>query len=148
MKQIFETNSPADTEALGARLASSLAQHLPQGALIAMEGEMGVGKTAFVRGFTEALGFRGAKSPTYTIVNEYPTKIPVFHFDMYRIEEPDDLYAIGFEDYLAKDGYLLLEWSENIREILPQPYITVRIERTDSVNGRRITVHGYEEALR
>lgn len=148
MRQIFETNSPAETEALGARLASSLARHLPQGALIAMEGEMGVGKTAFVRGFTEALGFRGAKSPTYTIVNEYPTKIPVFHFDMYRIEEPDDLYAIGFEDYLAKDGYLLLEWSENVKEALFQPHITVCIERTDDADGRRITVLGYDEALR
>ena len=148
MEQIFETNSPLQTEEVGTLLAKSLAQHAPHGALIAMEGEMGVGKTAFVRGFTAALGFRGAKSPTYTIVNEYPTNIPVFHFDMYRIEDEDDLYAIGFEDYLARDGYLLLEWSENVKGALPEPHITVSIERTDGADGRRITLRGYGEALR
>lgn len=148
MKQVFETNSPEQTEQIGALLAKSLAEHMPDGALIAMEGEMGVGKTALVRGFCAALGFKGAKSPTYTIVNEYPARIPVFHFDMYRIGDADELYAIGFDDYLERGGYLLLEWSENVRDALPAPYLTLTIERTDGASGRRITLQGYDEALR
>lgn len=148
MKEIYLTNTPEETEAVGAQLAEELLSRAPHGALIALEGEMGVGKTALVRGFCEALGFRGAKSPTYTIVNEYPGRVPVFHFDMYRIEDEEDLYAIGFEDYLARDGYLFLEWSENVKDALPSPHITLRIERTDMASGRRICLSGMEETLR
>ena len=148
MKELYITASPAETEAVGAELAKELCIRAPHGTLIALEGEMGVGKTALVRGFCEALGIRGTKSPTYTIVNEYAGRIPVFHFDMYRIEDEEDLYAIGFEDYLARDGYLLLEWSENVKDALPSPHITLRIERTDMASGRRISVFGLDETLR
>lgn len=148
MKEIYLTNTPEQTEAVGAELAKELCSRAPNGALIALEGEMGVGKTALVRGFCEALGIRGTKSPTYTIVNEYQGLVPIFHFDMYRIEDEEDLYAIGFEDYLARDGYLFLEWSENVKEALPSPHITLRIERTDMANGRRICISGLEETLR
>lgn len=148
MKEVYLTNTPEETEEVGALLARELLQRAPQGALIAMEGEMGVGKTALVRGFCRELGIRGAKSPTYTIVNEYQGSIPVFHFDMYRIEDEEDLYAIGFEDYLSREGYLLLEWSENVKGVLPCPHITLRIERTDAANGRRICLSGLDETLR
>ena len=148
MENIYITSSPEETEAVGALLAEILTEKAPNGALIAMKGEMGVGKTALVRGFCNAIGIRGAKSPTYTIVNEYQGKHSVFHFDMYRIEDEDDLYAIGFEDYLARDGYLLLEWSENVKDALPSPHITLRIERTDMASGRRITISGLEDTLR
>ena len=148
MNEIYVTNSPEETEAVGRALASELLVRAPKGALIALEGEMGVGKTALVRGFCQELGIRGTKSPTYTIVNEYAASTPVFHFDMYRIEDEEDLYAIGFEDYLARDGYLLLEWSENVKDALPSPHITLRIERTDMANGRRICISGLEETLR
>ena len=142
------TRSAEETEAVGARLAERLEKDGVKRAFIAMRGEMGVGKTAFVRGFTSALGIKGAKSPTYTIVNEYQGKHSVFHFDMYRIEDEDDLYAIGFEDYLNRNGYLFLEWSENVQGALPSPHITLCIERTDAESGRRITITGLEEALR
>ncbi len=148
MDRIYTTNSPEQTEDVGKLLAKELLSRAPSGALIAMEGEMGVGKTALVRGFCESLGIRGAKSPTYTIVNEYQGEPPVFHFDMYRIEDADDLYAIGFEDYLGRGGYLFLEWSENVKEALPSPHITLRIERTDTDCGRRITILGLDEATR
>jgi tRNA threonylcarbamoyladenosine biosynthesis protein TsaE len=148
MNQLYITASPEETEAVGAELARELRTRAPHGTLIALEGEMGVGKTALVRGFCEALGIRGTKSPTYTIVNEYAGAIPVFHFDMYRIEDEEDLYAIGFEDYLARDGYLLLEWSENVKDALPSPHITLRIERADMASGRRISVFGLDETLR
>ena len=148
MKQLYLTNSTEETEAVGKALADELKERAPHGALVALEGEMGVGKTALVRGFCASLGIRGTKSPTYTIVNEYAGSVPVFHFDMYRIEDEEDLYAIGFEDYLARDGYLLLEWSENVKEALPSPHITLRIERTDLASGRRSSVVGLDETLR
>ena len=144
MKEVYLTSSPEETEAVGKEMALALESLAPHGALIAMEGEMGVGKTAFVRGFTSALGIKGAKSPTYTIVNEYSGTHPVFHFDMYRIEDEEDLYAIGFEDYLAREGYLFIEWSENVKGALPDPHITLRIERTDDGCGRRIEILGME----
>ena len=144
----FNTNYTAETEDIGRRLAAALEREGTKRAFIAMRGEMGVGKTALVRGFCNAIGIRGAKSPTYTIVNEYQGKHSVFHFDMYRIEDEDDLYAIGFEDYLNRNGYLFLEWSENVQGALPSPHITLCIERTDAESGRRITITGLEETLR
>ena len=140
METNYLTNSPEETEAVGKALASELAIRAPKGTLIALEGEMGVGKTALVRGFCAALGIRGTKSPTYTIVNEYAGTPPVFHFDMYRIEDEEDLYAIGFEDYLAREGYLFIEWSENVKDALPSPHVTLSITRTDGGCGRRIEI--------
>ena len=148
MKKTITVECVAQTEAFGSALADALERSGIKRAFIALFGEMGVGKTALVRGFCERLGIRGAKSPTYTIVNEYQGSHPVFHFDMYRIEDEDDLYAIGFEDYLCRGGYLFLEWSENVREALPSPRITLRIERTDMECGRRITLSGLDEVMR
>ena len=148
MKEVYLTNSPKETEAVGMELADTLTRLAPHGALIAMEGEMGVGKTAFVRGFTAALGIKGANSPTYTIVNEYCGSHAVFHFDMYRIEDEEDLYAIGFEDYLAREGYIFIEWSENVKGALPSPHVTLSITRTDDACGRRIEIRGLDAIAR
>ena len=134
----FITNSAEETEEIGARLAKSLDTGGVRSAFIAMKGEMGVGKTAFVRGFCSQLGIKGVKSPTYTVVNEYRGTRCVFHFDMYRIEGEDDLYSIGYDDYVERDGYCIVEWSENIEELLPLGVITVKIERDGEHLDRRI----------
>ena len=133
--------SAKDTEVIGANIALSLCNANRRRAFVALFGEMGVGKTAFARGFCAALGIKNIHSPTYSIVNEYRTgKVPVYHFDMYRIESEDDLLSIGFEDYLGKDGFSLCEWSENITEFIPEDAIRVTILRTDGEDGRKITV--------
>ncbi|HBJ19304.1 MAG TPA: tRNA (adenosine(37)-N6)-threonylcarbamoyltransferase complex ATPase subunit type 1 TsaE, partial [Clostridiales bacterium] len=106
-----------------------------------------VGKTAFARGFCRALGIFSVKSPTYTVVNEYAGgKLPVFHFDMYRLADEDDLLSVGYEEYLARDGYLLAEWSERAGDMLPPDRITVTICRTDNATGREITL-SFPDAL-
>ena len=132
MKFEYITRSVEETEEVGARLSRALANGKINRAFIAMKGEMGVGKTAFVRGFCDALGIRGVKSPTYTVVNEYRGSRRVFHFDMYRIESEDDLISIGYDDYISTDGFCIAEWSENIEELLPQSVISVSIERIQS----------------
>ena len=143
MKQEFYTDSPEQTEEVGRRLAEALLTAGLARAFIALCGEMGVGKTAFTRGFARALGVSAVKSPTYTVVNEYRSgRLPIFHFDTYRIEDEDDLISIGFDDYLNRDGFALCEWSEKIREFLPQDRITVSISRTDGENGRCILIEG------
>lgn len=137
----YTTASAAATEAVGRALALRLRAAGKAAAFVALFGDLGVGKTAFVRGFVSALvPDARVKSPTYTIVNEYRGgDVPVFHFDVYRIEGEDDLYSTGYYDYLDT-GYLLCEWSEKIPFALPQDRITVEIEKTDSADGRRITV--------
>lgn len=137
----FTSQSPAETEAAGYALAERLISAGATYAFVALYGEMGVGKTAFTRGFCRALGISVVHSPTYTIVNEYTEgKVPVFHFDMYRIDRAEDLYSIGFEDYLARDGYAICEWSENITPYIPLDAAIVTITRTDGAMGRKITV--------
>lgn len=137
----YTTVSAAATEAVGRGLALRLRAAGKAAAFVALFGDLGVGKTAFVRGFVSALvPDARVKSPTYTIVNEYRGgDVPVFHFDVYRIEGEDDLYSTGYYDYLDT-GYLLCEWSEKIPFALPDDRITVEIEKTDSADGRRITV--------
>lgn len=142
----YIARSTEETELLGKKLAEWLATQKRSRAFIALYGEMGVGKTAFTRGFAFAIGCTAVKSPTYTVVNEYRKgSLPIFHFDMYRIEDEDDLMSIGFYDYLMKDGYSLCEWSENIESEIPADAITVRIERTDEEFTRKITVEGAED---
>ena len=122
------TNSPDETEKAGAALANLIIEHkLPP--FVALFGDLGVGKTAFVRGFTSAIAPNArVKSPTFALVNEYRgEKLSVFHFDMYRIEDEDELYSIGFFDYADRHGICLVEWSENIVESLPQNYVRVEI---------------------
>ncbi len=138
---VYFTKSTSETEAVGARLAAYLLKNAPRRAFIALFGEMGVGKTAFSRGFCGTLGTSETRSPTYAIVNEYKKgTLPVFHFDMYRIESEDDLASIGFDDYLRRDGYAISEWSENIESELPSHAVRVLIERTDAGDGRAITI--------
>ena len=141
MKNQYVTHSAEQTENIGGALAKLLDDANIARAVIAMRGEMGVGKTAFTRGFLSALGGSGAKSPTYTVVNEYKARRRVFHFDMYRIENEDDLYSIGYDDYLDTDGYCIIEWSENVTELLPKKRITVTIDRcAEDESQRKITV--------
>ena len=136
----FITHSAAETEALGARLAAVL----QPGDVIAYLGDLGAGKTAFTRGLARGLGIAEAvTSPTYTLVNEYlDGRLPLFHFDMYRLNDADELFDLGWEDYLARQGVCAVEWSENVWEALENP-ITVQI-RTDVEDEtlRRITITG------
>jgi tRNA threonylcarbamoyladenosine biosynthesis protein TsaE len=140
---IYRVTSDVETAEIGRNLAEKLTKLGIKRAYIAMRGEMGVGKTAFTRGFASHFGIRGVKSPTYSVVNEYRGRKNVFHFDMYRIESEDDLLSVGYDDYLAQDGYCIAEWSENITEFLPIDTITVEISRCqDNENGRVIEVMG------
>ena len=139
----FTTYSPEETEAVGAVLARLLEADPSCPAFVAMYGDLGVGKTAFVRGLASVMApGRGVRSPTFSLVNEYRAagKRPLFHFDMYRIESEDDLYSIGFEDY-PDAGICVAEWCEKIPFALPEVYLEVRIEKCPpEVNERRITI--------
>ena len=133
------TESAEETEAVGARLARLINEErtvLPR--FIAMYGDLGSGKTAFTRGFASVVSPGSAvRSPTFTIVNEYRSgKTPVFHFDMYRISDEDELYSIGFYDYLSA-GFCLCEWSENIEYSLPDEYLKAEILRTGKADNQR-----------
>ena len=134
------TNSPQETEQVGAALGAVL----QPGSILAYEGDLGAGKTAFTRGLARGLGCaEQVTSPTYTIVNEYLSgKLPLFHFDMYRLHSADDLWDIGWEDYLERGGICAVEWSENVREAM-EDTITVRIEKLGE-DTRRITIEGGE----
>ncbi len=134
----FRTSSAEETEKIGFELAKALDEKNTRRAFIAMRGEMGVGKTAFVRGFAKYFDIFTVKSPTYTVVNEYLGKARIYHFDMYRITDGDDLYSIGYDDYIEKDGFVLAEWSENIAEFLPSDAIFVKISRTEDGAENRI----------
>ena len=134
----FITHNPAETEAVGAALARAL----HPGAVIAYRGDLGAGKTAFTRGLARGLGCsEQVTSPTYTIVNEYLSgKMPLFHFDMYRLGSADDLWDIGWEDYLDRMGVCAVEWSENVDEAM-EDAIFVTIEKLGD-EDRRITIEG------
>ena len=137
----FITNSPAETEAVGA----ALARVLVPGTVIAYRGDLGAGKTAFTRGLAKGLGVtERVTSPTYTIVNEYlGGKMPLFHFDMYRLGSEDELFDIGWEDYLERNGVCAVEWSENVWGAL-EDAIVVTITRLDE-DTRKIEIKGGNE---
>ena len=136
----YITYSPAQTEAVGAALAKVL---LP-GSVIAYRGDLGAGKTAFTRGLARGLGIReSVTSPTYTIVNEYLSgRMPLFHFDMYRLGSEDELFDIGWEDYLERGGVCAVEWSENVWGAM-EDAIVVTISRLDE-DTRKIEIEGGE----
>ena len=136
----FITHSPEETRALG----RTLAQALQGGAVVAFTGDLGAGKTAFVSGMAEGLGIEErVTSPTFTIVNEYEGgRLPLFHFDMYRLGSADELFHIGWEDYLARNGVCAVEWSENVDEALDGDTIRVDISRGEDDNTRIITIEG------
>ena len=130
------SNNEAETEAAGERFARTLRD----GAVVALYGDLGAGKTAFVRGMARGLGI-GARvsSPTFTIVNEYLGERELYHFDMYRLGSPEELFDIGWEDYLARGGICAVEWSENVAGAFEGDEITVRIEKTGD-DSRTITI--------
>ena len=134
------SSSVEETEALG----RALAQRLAPGAVVAFTGDLGAGKTAFVRGMAQGLGIpQRVTSPTFTIVNEYDGPIPLFHFDMYRLNSSEDLFDIGWEDYLARGGVCAVEWSEQVADALPEDAVTVTLARHPDHDGWRIiTVEG------
>ena len=137
----IKTSSADETRVLGASLAKFLSDNPEMPRFVAMFGDLGVGKTAFVGGFINSLiPDARVKSPTFALVHEYRSTIPVFHFDMYRIESEDDLYSIVFYDYADRDGVCLTEWSENIEYALPEAYIRVEITKNSEENtdSRRI----------
>ena len=144
---IIYTDSAQQTEEVGKRLAAALESARIKRAFIAMRGEMGVGKTAFTRGFCSHFGIGAVKSPTYTIVNEYRGRVSVFHFDTYRIEDEDDLYSTGYDDYIGRNGYIICEWSEKIESLIPENSVTVTIFRTDGGDGRKIEINNAPEEI-
>lgn len=135
---VYYSHSPADTAAVAAKVADML----PEGGVIAFTGDLGAGKTAFTKGLAAALGYEGeVSSPTFAIVQEYVGgRLPIYHFDMYRVSGWDDLYSTGYFDYLDSGAILAVEWSENITAALPQRYLGVDISRGEAEQDRVITV--------
>ena len=137
----FISKSEHDTEELGRRFASGL----PGGTVVAMYGDLGAGKTAFVRGMARGMGLDcRVSSPTFTIVNEYLGKRELIHFDMYRLSSADELFDIGWEDYLIRGGVCAVEWSERVTDALPEDTLWVDIARGSGENDRIITITGGE----
>lgn len=135
----YRTHSAAETEALG----ETLAAHLHGGDVVAYRGGLGMGKTAFTRGLARGLGYEGrVTSPTFTIVNEYMGRLPLFHFDMYRLGDSEELFDIGWEDYLDRGGVCAVEWSENVSDALPMGTVYVEIRREAEQDSRVITITG------
>ena len=136
----YRTQSPDQTGQLGHRLA----QLLQPGMVVAFTGDLGAGKTAFTQGIARGLGITDrVTSPTFTIVNEYEGgRLPLFHFDMYRLSSSDDLFDIGWEDYLARGGVCVVEWSEIVDDALEDDCIRVDIRRGDGPDSRVITITG------
>lgn len=134
--QTFISRSEKETELIGEKFASGL----NDGTVVAMYGELGAGKTAFVRGMARGMGIDArVSSPTFTIVNEYEGDRTLIHFDMYRLGSADELFDIGWEDYLKRSAVLVVEWSENISDAYYGDEIVLRIEKLGD-NERRITI--------
>ena len=135
----YLSHSPEETERIGEMLGATL----HGGSVVAYRGGLGMGKTAFTRGLARGLGCTGrVTSPTFTIVNEYSGATPLFHFDMYRLGSSDELFDIGWEDYLTRGGVCAVEWSERIDSALPPDTLTVSIARGEHDNDRIISVTG------
>ena len=133
---VFHSKSESETEAIGA----AFARDLPGGTVVAMFGELGAGKTAFVRGMARGMGIEcRVSSPTFTIVNEYLGERELIHFDMYRLSSAEELFDIGWEDYLARGAVCAVEWSENVSDAFLGDEIPVRIEKVGE-NERIITI--------
>lgn len=141
---IYRVSSDVETEAIGKKLAETLTKLGIKRAYIAMRGEMGVGKTVFTRGFVSHFGRANVKSPTYTIVNEYKAGGKnIYHFDLYRISDGDDLESIGYHEYVESDAYSIVEWSERVPEYIPTDAITVTISRVaEDESARDIEIEG------
>ena len=140
--EVYLSQSPIETE----NIAKQLSETLTGGEVIAFRGDLGAGKTAFTRGLARGLGYNGrVTSPTFTIVNEYRGgRLPLFHFDMYRISSWDELYSTGFFEYIDEGGIIAAEWSENIENALPDSTIYVEIEAVETT-VRKITIYKKEQ---
>ncbi len=138
--QVIATNSALETEQLGERIAAKLSG----GEILALYGGMGMGKTAFTRGLARGLGIlEGVSSPTFALVHEYHGRLTVYHFDMFRVSGWEDLYSTGFLDYLDDaSAVLVIEWSENIEDAIPQQAIRIEIARGESENQRIFQIEG------
>ncbi len=139
----YITNSESETQALGRRLGEKLGP----GAVVAFTGDLGAGKTALTRGLAEGLGIADRiTSPTFTIVNEYEGgRLPLFHFDLYRLGSSEELYEIGWEDYLARGGVCAVEWSENAADALEDGAVRIDIRRGEGEDRRKIEITGGPE---
>ncbi|MBO6208827.1 MAG: tRNA (adenosine(37)-N6)-threonylcarbamoyltransferase complex ATPase subunit type 1 TsaE [Lachnospiraceae bacterium] len=140
MNTVIETNSAEETFALGKKLGEAAVA----GAVFTLNGDLGVGKTVFAQGFAEGLGITGAvNSPTFTILQVYEEgRLPLYHFDVYRIEDPEEMYEVGFDDYLYGQGVCLIEWAEMVAEMLPEDYTAVTIVKAPEkgFSYRKITI--------
>lgn len=137
----YLSHSPEETEHIG----EMLGRRLRPGTVVAYRGGLGMGKTAFTRGLARGLGCAGrVTSPTFTIVNEYDGATPLFHFDMYRLGSSDELFDIGWEDYLTRGGVCALEWSERVDDAMPADTLWVDIARGTDESDRIITITGGE----
>lgn len=136
---VYKSNSVRETQ----NIAKAFAKSLKPGDVLCLSGDLGTGKTAFVQGLTKALGVEGiVNSPTFTIVNCYSGKMPVYHFDVYRIADPDEMYEIGYEEYVYGDGVCIIEWPELIGEILPEERYDINIVKNLEIHEdfREITI--------
>lgn len=132
----FHTKSPAETHEIAKAFASSL----KGGEVIALKGDIGVGKTVFTKGLAAGLGITAnVTSPTFNIVKQYSGRLPLYHFDVYRITDPDEMLEIGFEEYLYSGAVVVIEWPELISDLIPQDAITITIER-EGEEGRKISI--------
>jgi len=134
----IKTLSVEETLELGYRLGNQL----KKGDIICLNGDLGAGKTAFTSGIAKAMGIQGyITSPTFTIVNEYNAAVPLYHFDVYRIVDSDEMYEIGFDEYIDGNGIIVIEWADSIKNIIPQNQISVRIKKTtENEDARDITI--------
>ena len=147
MERELKFSTEAEMEDLGERLARAL----PEGGFIALYGDLGAGKTVLCRGAGKALGLQQVNSPTFTIVQEYPTVPPLFHFDAYRLADEDELYAMGYEDYQDRNGLILMEWADRVPGALPRARLDIEIVGSGADPRRvRLMPHGnvYEELVR
>lgn len=142
--KVFISASPDETEKIG----KMLGEKLKNGDVIAFKGGLGMGKTRFTSGLAKGLGYDGdVTSPTFALINEYiGGRLPLYHFDMYRVNGWEDLYSTGFFDYMEYDGVIAVEWSENIENALPETAVTVEFKRIDD-NKRELTVTGMNDRL-
>jgi len=142
MDYTYISHGDADTRALGAKLA----EYLPKDICIALDGDLGAGKTVFVKGFASGLGIAmDILSPTFTLLREYEGKSTLHHFDVYRIEDEDELAETGFEEVINSGGAVIVEWAEKVSSLLPDSRISIEILRADEENTRKVKIHGAKE---
>ena len=143
--QTYDSRSARATERFAARLAASL----KPGDVIALIGDLGAGKTCFVRGLARALQVPSdvpVTSPTFTMMNHYEGRMPIYHFDLYRVEDLDELEAIGYREFVGGDGLAVLEWADRVPEALPSQHIRIEIQLGDSLTDRHIAMEHIQSA--